>query len=80
MYGPCASCKLFSGICRSKQALARSDVQVLPRQLLFCQSWIRFVDQQLALPDSYMASTQAQPFLAAELEALRTLLRTYGEK
>lgn len=39
-----------------------------------------FVDQQLALPDSYMASGQAQPFLNSELEALRKLLAAYGEK
>ncbi|VTU25892.1 Tripartite tricarboxylate transporter family receptor [Variovorax sp. PBL-H6] len=42
--------------------------------------YIHFVEQQLALPDSYMAGGQAQPFLKSELEALRRLLAAYGEK
>lgn len=42
--------------------------------------YIHFVEQQLALPDSYMASKQAQPFLLSELEALRRLLAAYKDK
>lgn len=39
-----------------------------------------FLDQQLALPDSFMAAAPAQTFLTGELEASRRLLVKYGAK
>jgi tripartite-type tricarboxylate transporter receptor subunit TctC len=40
----------------------------------------KFIEQQLALPDSFIAASPAQAFLQSELEASRKLLATYGAK
>lgn len=40
----------------------------------------RFIEQQLAVPDSFMPAAKAHPFILDELEASRKLLTTYGEK
>jgi tripartite-type tricarboxylate transporter receptor subunit TctC len=40
----------------------------------------KFIDQQMALPDSFIAAQPAQAFLQGELESSRKLLAVYGEK
>lgn len=40
----------------------------------------KFIDQQMALPDSFIAAKPAQAFLQNELESSRKLLAVYGEK
>ena len=40
----------------------------------------KFIEQQLALPDSFIASKPADAFLQVELEASRKLLAAYGAK
>lgn len=42
--------------------------------------YIKFIEQQMALPDSFMPAKLAQTFLQSELEASRKLLATYGAK
>ena len=42
--------------------------------------YLKFLDQQLALPDSFMPADQAHPFLLSELEAMRKLLAAYSPK
>ncbi len=39
--------------------------------------YLKFLDQQLALQDSFMPADQAQAFLASEFEAMRKLLSAY---
>jgi tripartite-type tricarboxylate transporter receptor subunit TctC len=48
----------------------------------FAQSpeYKKFIEQQLAVPDSFIAAKTAQVFLQSELEASRKLLATYGSK
>lgn len=40
----------------------------------------KFIEQQLALPDSFISTRQAHPYLQSELEALRKLVTVYGAK
>lgn len=40
----------------------------------------KFIEQQLALPDSFISIRQAHPYLQSELEALRKLVTVYGAK
>ncbi len=40
----------------------------------------QFLDQQIALPDSFMTANTAQTFLNGELDASRKLLATYGAR
>jgi tripartite-type tricarboxylate transporter receptor subunit TctC len=42
--------------------------------------YTKFIEQQLALPDSFMPPKTAQSFLQSELDASRKLLATYGAK
>lgn len=44
------------------------------------EEYRKFIEQQLALPDSYIAAKAAETFLQSELEASRKLLATYGAK
>ena len=41
---------------------------------------MKFLEQQLALPDSFMPAKAAQPYLQTELDALRKLVALYGAK
>ncbi len=41
--------------------------------------YLKFLDQQLALPDSYMPAAQAQPFLQGEHDAMRKLIAIYAK-
>jgi tripartite-type tricarboxylate transporter receptor subunit TctC len=42
--------------------------------------YVKFIEQQMALPDSFMAAQTAQTFLQSEFESSRKLLATYGAK
>jgi tripartite-type tricarboxylate transporter receptor subunit TctC len=39
--------------------------------------YVKFLEQQMAQPDSFMPLSQAQPFLLSELESMRKLLAAY---
>ena len=58
-------------------------IQVLTESIdRFAKSpeYVKFLEQQMALPDSYMPVKQAQPYLQSELEALRKFVALYGAK
>lgn len=58
-------------------------LQVLNRSIeRFAASaeYTRFLEQQLALPDSYLAAQPAQAFLHGELKAMRKLIAVYGAR
>ena len=42
--------------------------------------YVRFLEQQLALPDSFMPARSAHAYLQTELDALRKLIGLYGAK
>lgn len=42
--------------------------------------YVKFLEQQLALADSFMAAKAAHPYLQTELDALRKLVGLYGAK
>jgi tripartite-type tricarboxylate transporter receptor subunit TctC len=42
--------------------------------------YLKFIDQQMAVPDSFVPVRQAHPYLLSELEALRKLVAQYGAK
>lgn len=42
--------------------------------------YLKFIEQQMALPDSFMEAKVAQTFLQSEFESSRKLLATYGAK
>lgn len=43
------------------------------------EEYRRFLEQQMALPDSFMPAAKAHPFILGELEASRKLLATYSQ-
>ncbi|GAP37979.1 tripartite tricarboxylate transporter substrate binding protein [Piscinibacter sakaiensis] len=57
------------------QALSRSI-----ERFVASPEYRQFIEQQLALPDSFLPLARAQPFLQSELEVSRKLLATYGVK